>query len=107
VFDCAGTPASAQLGVELLRPLGQLMLIGLSLAPLDLPAPPIVLKELNLRGVITYRRSEFQEAIDLLAAGRIPADALITDVRPLDQAEDAFQALTTPGAAQMKIILTP
>jgi (R,R)-butanediol dehydrogenase/meso-butanediol dehydrogenase/diacetyl reductase len=107
VFDCAGTPASARLGVELLRPLGQLMLIGLSLAPLDLPAPPIVLKELNLRGVITYRRSEFQEAIDLLAAGRIPTDELITDVRPLDQAEDAFQVLTTPGTEQVKIILTP
>ena len=37
-------------------------------------APPVVLKELNLRGVIAYRRSEFQEAIDLLAAGRIPTD---------------------------------
>jgi (R,R)-butanediol dehydrogenase/meso-butanediol dehydrogenase/diacetyl reductase len=107
VFDCAGTPSSAQLGVELLRPLGQLILVGLSLAPLDLPAPPIVLKELNLRGAITYRRSEFQEAIDLLVAGRIPVDELITDVRPLDQAEDAFQVLTTPGTEQVKIILTP
>jgi (R,R)-butanediol dehydrogenase/meso-butanediol dehydrogenase/diacetyl reductase len=107
VFDCAGTPSSAQLGVELLRPLGQLMLVGLSLAPLDLPAPPVVLKELNLRGVIAYRRSEFQQSIDLLAAGRIPTDELITDVRPLDQAEAAFQALTTPGAQHLKIILTP
>jgi 2-desacetyl-2-hydroxyethyl bacteriochlorophyllide A dehydrogenase len=107
VFDCAGTPSSAQLGVELLRPLGQLMLVGLSLAPLDLPAPAIVLKELDLRGVIAYRRSEFQQAIDLLAAGRIASDELITDVRPLDQAEQAFQALTTPGAEQVKIILTP
>jgi (R,R)-butanediol dehydrogenase / meso-butanediol dehydrogenase / diacetyl reductase len=107
VFDCAGTPSSAQLGVELLRPLGQLMLVGLSLAPLDLPAPLVVLKELNLRGVIAYRRAEFQEAIDLLATGRIPTDELITDVRPLDQAEGAFQALTTPGGEHVKIILTP
>ena len=107
VFDCAGTPSSAQLGVELLRPLGQLMLVGLSLAPLDLPAPLVVLKELVLRGVIAYRRGEFQAAIDLLATGRIPTDELITDVRPLDQAEDAFQALTAPGGAQVKILLTP
>lgn len=107
VFDCAGTPSSAQLGVELLRPLGQLMLVGLSLVPLDLPAPAIVIKELDLRGVIAYRRGEFQQAIDLLAAGRIPVDELITDVRPLEQAEDAFQALTTRGGEQLKIILTP
>lgn len=38
---------------------------------------------------------------------RIPVDDLITDVRPLDQAEQAFQALTTPGGGQLKIILTP
>jgi (R,R)-butanediol dehydrogenase/meso-butanediol dehydrogenase/diacetyl reductase len=107
VFDCAGTPSSARVGVELLRPLGKLMLVGLSLAPLDLPAPAIVLKELELRGVIAYRRGEFQQAIDLLAAGSIPVDELITDVRPLEQAEDAFQALTTPGGEQVKIILTP
>lgn len=83
------------------------MRVGLSPAPLDLPATPVVLNELNLLGVIAYRRSEFQEAIDLLAAGRISTEELITDVRSLEQAEDAFQALTTPDASQVKIILTP
>jgi (R,R)-butanediol dehydrogenase / meso-butanediol dehydrogenase / diacetyl reductase len=107
VFDCAGTPSSAQLAVELLPPLGQVILVGLSLAPLDLPAPAIVLKELSIRGVIAYQRREFQQAIDLLATGSIPTDELITDTRPLGQAEDAFQELTTPGSDQLKIILTP
>jgi 2-desacetyl-2-hydroxyethyl bacteriochlorophyllide A dehydrogenase len=107
VFDCAGTPSSPQLAVELLPPLGQVLLVVLSVAPLDLPAPAIVLKELSIRGVIAYQRSEFQQAIDLLATGSIPTDELITDARPLDQAEDAFQALTTPGSDQLKIILTP
>ncbi|HET6866995.1 MAG TPA: alcohol dehydrogenase catalytic domain-containing protein, partial [Solirubrobacteraceae bacterium] len=38
VFECAGTPAAAQLAVQVLRPLGRLLLVGLSLAPLDLAA---------------------------------------------------------------------
>jgi threonine dehydrogenase-like Zn-dependent dehydrogenase len=107
VFECAGTPAAAQLGVEVLRPLGRLLLVGLSLAPLDLAAPPIVLKELSIRGVIAYRRAQFQAAIDMVAAGAIPVDDLITEVVPLADAEAAFQSLTARGNDKVKILLAP
>jgi len=107
VFDCAGTPASAHLAVQVLRPLGRLLLVGLSLAPLDLPAPALVIKELQILGVIAYRRAQFQAAIDLLATGAIPVDALITEVVPLAEAEAAFQALTAHGSDKVKILLAP
>jgi (R,R)-butanediol dehydrogenase/meso-butanediol dehydrogenase/diacetyl reductase len=107
VFECAGTPAAAQLAVEILRPLGRLLLVGLSLAPLDLAAPPIVLKELSIQGVIAYRRAQFQAAIDMLADGAIPVDELISDVVPLADAEAAFQALSTRGTDKVKILLAP
>ena len=107
VFDCAGTPASAQLAVQLLRPLGRLLLVGLSLTPLDLAAPAIVIKELEIRGVIAYRRTQFQAAIDLLAAGVIPVEELITEIVPLADAEAAFQSLTARGSDKLKILLAP
>jgi (R,R)-butanediol dehydrogenase/meso-butanediol dehydrogenase/diacetyl reductase len=107
VFECAGTPAAAQLAVQTLRPLGRLMLVGLSLTPLDLAAPPIVIKELAIQGVIAYRRPQFQAAIDMLAAGAIPVDELITEIVPLATAEAAFQALTARGSDKLKILLVP
>ena len=107
VFDCAGSPSAAQLGVEVLRPRGRLLLVGLSLAPLQLAAPLIVIKELEIRGVLTYSRTQFQAAIDLLAAGAIPIEQLITEVVPLSEAEAAFQALSEPGSEQLKILLAP
>jgi threonine dehydrogenase-like Zn-dependent dehydrogenase len=107
VFECAGTPSAAQLGVQVLRPLGRLLLVGLSLAPLDLAAPPIVLKELSIRGVIAYRRAQFQAAIDMLAAGAIPVDELISGIVPLAEAESAFQSLTARGTENVKILLAP
>jgi len=107
VVDCAGSPLSAQLGVEALRPRGRLLLVGLSLAPLELAAPPIVVKELEIRGVITYSRRQFQAAIDLLAAGVIPVERLITGVVPLSEAEAAFQSLSATGSEQLKILLEP
>ena len=107
VFECAGTPAAAQLAVEALRPLGRLLLVGLALAPLDLAAPAIVLKELEIRGVIAYRRAQFQAAIDMLAAGAIPVDELITEIVPLADAEAAFQSLTARGSEKIKVLLAP
>jgi 2-desacetyl-2-hydroxyethyl bacteriochlorophyllide A dehydrogenase len=107
VFDCAGTPASAQLAVQALRPLGRLLLVGLSLTPLDLSAPSIVIKELEIRGVIAYRHAQFQAAIDMLAAGAIPVGELITETVPLAEAESAFQALTARGNEKLKILLAP
>jgi 2-desacetyl-2-hydroxyethyl bacteriochlorophyllide A dehydrogenase len=107
VFECAGTPAAAQLAVQALRPLGRLLLVGLALAPLDLAAPGIVLKELEIRGVIAYKRAQFQAAIDLLAAGAIPVDELITEIVPLADAEAAFQSLTARGSEKLKVLLAP
>ncbi|MGH2850422.1 MAG: zinc-dependent alcohol dehydrogenase, partial [Solirubrobacteraceae bacterium] len=72
IFECAGTPSAARLAIESLRALGRVMLVGLSLEPLELPAPAIVLGELELRGILSYSRADFAAAIDLLARGRIP-----------------------------------
>jgi len=105
VFDCAGTPTAAQLAVQTLRPLGRLLLVGLSLTPLDLTAPAIVIKELEIRGVIAYQRAQFQAAIEMLAAGAIPVGELITEIVPLVEAEAAFQALTARGSEKVKILL--
>jgi (R,R)-butanediol dehydrogenase / meso-butanediol dehydrogenase / diacetyl reductase len=107
VFECAGTPAAAKLAIELVPPLGRVIMVGISLESLDVSAPPLVLKEVELRGSLTYRRADFQRAIGLLAAGLIPADELITAVVPLEDAEAAFRELVAPGNDHLKVLLKP
>ncbi|MGH2850990.1 MAG: Zn-dependent alcohol dehydrogenase, partial [Solirubrobacteraceae bacterium] len=75
--------------------------------PLELPAPAIVLGELELRGILSYSRSDFAAAIDLLARGRIPVERIVTSTAPLEGAETAFAALTAAGNTELKILLTP
>jgi 2-desacetyl-2-hydroxyethyl bacteriochlorophyllide A dehydrogenase len=107
VFECAGTPAAARLAVEVVQPLGRVILVGIALEPLDLFAPALVLKEAEILGVLAYRRVDFAEAIDLLARGRIPTDALITASARLDQAEAMFQALSARNNTHVKVLLEP
>ena len=84
-----------------------MILVGIALDPLDLSAPALVLKEAELRGALAYRRTDFDEAIALLAQDRIPTDALITGNAPLEQAESMFQTLTSAGNAHVKVLLEP
>jgi (R,R)-butanediol dehydrogenase/meso-butanediol dehydrogenase/diacetyl reductase len=107
VFECAGSPSAARLAVDAVRPLGVVVLVGIALEPLDLAAPPLVLKEVEIRGALTYRRGDFDEAIDLLASGRIPVDELITATASLEDAERMFQMLTAPGNTHVKVLLEP
>jgi 2-desacetyl-2-hydroxyethyl bacteriochlorophyllide A dehydrogenase len=107
VFECAGTPAAARLAVELVGAGGRIILVGIALEPLDLEAPPIVIKELELRGVIAYSRADFAAAIEMLARGAIPVEALVTATASLEDAESSFQALSAPGNRHLKILLDP
>jgi (R,R)-butanediol dehydrogenase / meso-butanediol dehydrogenase / diacetyl reductase len=107
VFECAGTSSAATLALELVRPLGRVVLVGIALDGLNIPATAIVFKEAELIGALAYRRAEFAEAIDLLSRGQIPSDALITDIVPLERAEETFQALTAKGNGHMKVLLEP
>jgi threonine dehydrogenase-like Zn-dependent dehydrogenase len=83
------------------------VLVGIALEPLDLQAAPIVMKELELRGVIAYSRADFAAAIEMLARGAVPVEALITATVSLDEAESSFQALSAPGNRHLKILLDP
>ena len=107
VLECAGTAAAARLAVDVVGPLGRVVLVGIALDPLDLSAPALVLKEAEIRGALAYRRTDFAEAIALLAGGRVPTDELITASAGLDRAEVMFQALTAPGNTHVKVVLQP
>jgi 2-desacetyl-2-hydroxyethyl bacteriochlorophyllide A dehydrogenase len=107
VFECAGTSAAATLALELVRPLGRVVLVGIALEGLQIPATAIVFKEAELVGALVYRRTEFATAIELLAQRRIPTEGLISDIVPLERAEAMFQALTAPDNARMKVLLEP
>jgi (R,R)-butanediol dehydrogenase / meso-butanediol dehydrogenase / diacetyl reductase len=107
VFECAGTSAAATLALDLVAPLGRVILVGIAMEGLALPATAIVFKEAEIRGALIYRRTEFAEAIRMLADGGIPADALISDVVGLERTEEMFQALGAPGNARIKVLLAP
>jgi threonine dehydrogenase-like Zn-dependent dehydrogenase len=51
--------------------------------------------------------TDFEDAVQLLTAGKLPADELITGTAPMDRAQEMFERLESPATEDVKILLSP
>jgi (R,R)-butanediol dehydrogenase / meso-butanediol dehydrogenase / diacetyl reductase len=107
VLECAGNPAAPQLAIELVRSRGIVVLMGVLEEPVEISQLVLMIKEAQLRASFAYRREDFEEAISLLANGKVPADSLITGTAPLERAQEMFERLESPVTEDIKILLEP
>ncbi len=107
IFECAGNPAALGLALELVRTRGTIVALGVLEEPVPISQLVLLIKEAQIRGSFTYTRQDFADAIDLIAAGAVPADELVTSVVDLDRAEEMFAALLDPAGDELKVLLAP
>ena len=108
VFDAAGTPATPVAALEAVRPGGQLVLLG-ALAPGEVVAMPALVwlvKEVDVVPSMAYTEEEFAEAVTHVAAGAVDPGLVVSEVRPLEDAERSFAELAGAGGP-VKLMLTP
>ena len=80
-------------------------MVGLGNAEATFPMALLVRRSIRLRGQFAYSRAEFQEAIDILAAGDLDLGWL--DDAPLSAGAEAFANLVDRPAEFSKILLDP
>jgi threonine dehydrogenase-like Zn-dependent dehydrogenase len=107
VFECAGNPAAPQLAAELVRSKGIVVLLGVLEEPVEISQLVLIIKEAQMRAAFAYTRKNFDEAVQLLASGNLPADSLITATAPLERAQEMFERLESPVTRDVKILLSP
>lgn len=92
-FEVSGTVPGIKAMTDVLRRRGRGVIVGIQpqSPPVDVFA--IFWKELEIIGARVYQRSDFEEAVRLVANGTIPADALISEVRSLADIEAALERL--------------
>jgi L-iditol 2-dehydrogenase len=90
VFECAGQQETIDQAVELLKPGGKLMLVGIPrLERISFTIDKIRRKEIT---IVNVRRQNdcTQTAIDLIGSGEINVDFMITHRFTLEQTQQAF-----------------
>lgn len=105
VFECAGEQETIDQAVELLKPGGKLMLIGIpSKERISVVIDKSRRKELTL---INVRRQNkcIQPAIDLIAAGKIDVNFMLTHTFAFDQTAEAFDLVANYRDGVVKALI--
>jgi L-idonate 5-dehydrogenase len=89
MIEASGNESAIRLGLEVLKPRGILVQLGLG-GNIAVPQNLVVSKEIEIRGSFRFHE-EFALAVDLINRKRVDLKLLLSDVLPLQQAEQAFQ----------------
>jgi L-idonate 5-dehydrogenase len=89
VFEASGSAVALTGAMEITRPGGTIVQLGLSGGEMSLPINMLVAKEITLRGTFRFH-AEFEWAVDFLASGAIDVAPLLTEIVPLAEAVRAF-----------------
>ncbi|KAG1647819.1 Sorbitol dehydrogenase [Nymphon striatum] len=102
-LECSGAAMALAAGVACLRPRGTLVQLGLG-GDMNVPMQAMTAKEITLRGSFRFH-AEFATAVQMMQAGLIKVDPLITHSFDISQALEAFETASDRSRA-MKVQLT-
>lgn len=107
VLECSGKAVAMEAGLAQLVRGGTMVLVGAGIEPPRFDPNRILLNEVVITGAFTYDLGGFDRALELLASGRLPIDALIEpDVVGLDGLLEAMQGLAD-GRLAGKVLVRP
>ncbi len=103
ILDCVGSGHTRKAASELALPGGTIVHVGLQDSNEGLDTRRITLQEIAFIGTYCYTNKDFQEALDLLADGKVTRDGW-SEIRPLKEGIQGFEEIHN-GTAPPKIIL--
>ncbi|RKY10385.1 MAG: hypothetical protein DRP65_06695 [Planctomycetota bacterium] len=105
VFECAGEQDTLDEGIELLRPGGRLMLIGIPrIERVSFIPDKMRRKEITIVNVRRQNRCT-QSAIDLIASGKADVDFMLTHRFDFERAQEAFDMVAGYRDGVVKAII--
>jgi L-iditol 2-dehydrogenase len=91
VFECSGSPAAADWGLDIVRKNGKYTQLGLFGQPIKIDFEKIVYKEITVKGAFSQKWTAWRKALALLGQGKVETKPLISDILPLEQYVEGFE----------------
>ena len=105
VLDAVGAQATRSLGLELLRPAGTMVCIGLAADDTTLGFHGVVRSQHRIQGSYAYTMDDFEQAHAWLVSGEASLGDDLTAVRPLEDGPEQFARLASGPPAEFKVFL--
>ncbi len=105
VLDAVGAEATRRLGLELLRPAGTMVCIGLASDDTTLGFHDIVRSQHRIQGSYAYTMDDFEQAHAWLVSGEATLGDDLGPVLPLEEGPAQFARLAKGPPAEFKVFL--
>jgi 2-desacetyl-2-hydroxyethyl bacteriochlorophyllide A dehydrogenase len=104
VFDAAGVLQTVNMGIEIARNGGTLLMVGMASPKLEIEYKHAVCKELKMLGSYMYT-SEMREGLKMIADGKMNVKQIITSRYPMSEGPLVFEELASGKTSDIKVIL--
>ncbi len=106
-YECAGVAATVNTAIRVNRKGTRVVIAGVFAADVNVSMGLVQDREIELAGTLMYRKEHFDEAIWLLASGRVAGAPLVTHRFALAEAPLAFSLPEQKGSGALKMLLRP
>jgi len=106
VIECVGAPGMIETAVSAAATHGRVVVAGVCVAPDPFRPFVALMKEVELRFAVYYRRSEFTTAASLIGRGSLDPRPFVTKTVSLDDIDAAFAALHA-NRSERKVLVEP
>ncbi|MDD5169473.1 MAG: zinc-binding dehydrogenase, partial [Syntrophales bacterium] len=105
VFECSGVTANVGRAIDQAADCGEVCIVSVIFKPLSIPNPYLInFKEVRLTASISNTHEENIRCLGWMAAGKLDARPLITDVIPLKELPNVYRERIETGLA-VKVLL--
>ena len=106
VLEVVGIESTVNQAVDCTRKGGTITLVGNLSSEVKFPLQKVVTRQLKVQGSCASA-GEYPLCLELISAGKIKVDTLISKVAPLEEGNEWFHRLYNKEAGLMKVILKP
>lgn len=104
-MEAVGLPVTFKNCIDAAAYRGRVVIVGIGKQSLDFFYSIIQTKELDIFGSRNALKEDFIELIDIVKAGKIDLEKIISNVYDFSEAQAAFEDLSTRGADKLKVLL--
>lgn len=107
VIECCGNTPAVNSAMNLVKAGGTVILVGVSMTPINLASISVVMKEITVKGAIAYTKEEFAKCISMIANKEIEVLKFVSKTVSLEEVQAAYEELTSGTTSTIKILVDP